>query len=101
MGLPLRSVGLWLAIGVSRFLSDSPFCLGLLGPVLGPIGHCEAVICWVRWWVEGWVERGGDVLLCFGMIELGLCCSGKIHHPVIGPLEHDTVYFYRCGGQGS
>lgn len=26
--------------------------------------------------------------------------SGKIHHTVIGPLEHDTVYFYRCGGQG-
>ncbi|PPE01226.1 hypothetical protein GOBAR_DD01720 [Gossypium barbadense] len=27
--------------------------------------------------------------------------SGKIHHTVIGPLEHDTIYFYRCGGQGS
>ncbi|XP_022716919.1 purple acid phosphatase 18-like [Durio zibethinus] len=26
--------------------------------------------------------------------------SGKIHHTVIGPLEHGTVYFYRCGGQG-
>ncbi|OMO71472.1 hypothetical protein COLO4_28226 [Corchorus olitorius] len=26
--------------------------------------------------------------------------SGKIHHTVIGPLEHNTVYFYRCGGQG-
>ncbi|ESR65537.1 hypothetical protein CICLE_v10008345mg [Citrus x clementina] len=26
--------------------------------------------------------------------------SGKIHHTVIGPLEHDTVYFYRCGRQG-
>ncbi|MBA0843851.1 hypothetical protein Goarm_001004 [Gossypium armourianum] len=26
--------------------------------------------------------------------------SGKIHHAVIGPLEHDTIYFYRCGGQG-
>lgn len=26
--------------------------------------------------------------------------SGKIHHTVIGPLEHDTVYYYRCGGQG-
>ncbi|MBA0873798.1 hypothetical protein Goshw_007213 [Gossypium schwendimanii] len=26
--------------------------------------------------------------------------SGKIHHTVIGPLEHDTIYFYRCGGQG-
>ncbi|CAK9175508.1 unnamed protein product [Ilex paraguariensis] len=26
--------------------------------------------------------------------------SGKIHHTVIGPLEHDTVYFYRCGGGG-
>ncbi|XP_022877526.1 purple acid phosphatase 18-like [Olea europaea var. sylvestris] len=26
--------------------------------------------------------------------------SGKIHHTVIGPLEDDTVYFYRCGGNG-
>ncbi|KAG2682229.1 hypothetical protein I3760_11G182600 [Carya illinoinensis] len=26
--------------------------------------------------------------------------SGKIHHTVIGPLEHNTTYFYRCGGQG-
>jgi len=26
--------------------------------------------------------------------------SGKIHHAVIGPLEHDSVYYYRCGGQG-
>ncbi|KAK6934445.1 Calcineurin-like phosphoesterase domain, ApaH type [Dillenia turbinata] len=26
--------------------------------------------------------------------------SGKIHHTVIGPLEDDTVYFYRCGGGG-
>ncbi|KAJ0966149.1 hypothetical protein J5N97_027287 [Dioscorea zingiberensis] len=26
--------------------------------------------------------------------------SGKIHHVVIGPLEPDTVYYYRCGGQG-
>ncbi|BFG29536.1 hypothetical protein CerSpe_158100 [Prunus speciosa] len=26
--------------------------------------------------------------------------SGKIHHTVIGPLEHGTVYFYQCGGQG-
>lgn len=26
--------------------------------------------------------------------------SGKIHHTVIGPLEHNTVYYYRCGGQG-
>ncbi|XP_022857759.1 purple acid phosphatase 18-like [Olea europaea var. sylvestris] len=26
--------------------------------------------------------------------------SGKIHHTVIGPLEHDTMYFYRCGGNG-
>ncbi|XP_068638806.1 purple acid phosphatase 18-like [Aristolochia californica] len=26
--------------------------------------------------------------------------SGTIHHAVIGPLEDDTVYFYRCGGQG-
>ncbi|CAH9110656.1 unnamed protein product [Cuscuta epithymum] len=24
--------------------------------------------------------------------------SGKIHHTVIGPLEDDKVYFYRCGG---
>ncbi|CAL5335721.1 unnamed protein product [Camellia sinensis] len=29
-----------------------------------------------------------------------LYSSGKIHHTVIGPLEHDTVYFYRCGKQG-
>ncbi|GMN46814.1 hypothetical protein TIFTF001_015991 [Ficus carica] len=27
--------------------------------------------------------------------------SGKIHHTVIGPLDHNTVYYYRCGGQGS
>ncbi|KAK8468465.1 hypothetical protein PHAVU_006G041100 [Phaseolus vulgaris] len=26
--------------------------------------------------------------------------SGKIHHTVIGPLEHDSVYYYRCGQQG-
>ncbi|XP_068668082.1 purple acid phosphatase 18-like [Aristolochia californica] len=26
--------------------------------------------------------------------------SGNIHHAVIGPLEDDTIYFYRCGGQG-
>ncbi|CAI0379900.1 unnamed protein product [Linum tenue] len=26
--------------------------------------------------------------------------SGKIHHTIIGPLEPNTVYFYRCGGQG-
>jgi hypothetical protein len=26
--------------------------------------------------------------------------SGKIHHTVIGPLEPNSVYFYRCGGQG-
>ncbi|XAR56681.1 Acid phosphatase [Bertholletia excelsa] len=26
--------------------------------------------------------------------------SGKIHHTVIGPLKHDTIYYYRCGGQG-
>ncbi|ONK75004.1 uncharacterized protein A4U43_C03F12310 [Asparagus officinalis] len=25
--------------------------------------------------------------------------SGTIHHVVIGPLEDDTVYYYRCGGQ--
>ncbi|KAK2387243.1 purple acid phosphatase [Trifolium repens] len=25
--------------------------------------------------------------------------SGKIHHTVIGPLEPNSVYFYRCGGQ--
>ncbi|CAL9205624.1 unnamed protein product [Musa hybrid cultivar] len=24
--------------------------------------------------------------------------SGKIHHVTIGPLEPDTVYYYRCGG---
>ncbi|KAG0478957.1 hypothetical protein HPP92_013676 [Vanilla planifolia] len=28
-----------------------------------------------------------------------LYSSGKIHHVVIGPLEDDTVYYYRCGGQ--
>lgn len=26
--------------------------------------------------------------------------SGKIHHVKIGPLEPDTVYYYRCGGIG-
>ncbi|PKA48668.1 Purple acid phosphatase 18 [Apostasia shenzhenica] len=26
--------------------------------------------------------------------------SGQIHHVVIGPLEDDSVYYYRCGGQG-
>ena len=26
--------------------------------------------------------------------------SGKIHHVVIGPLEDNTIYYYRCGGQG-
>lgn len=26
--------------------------------------------------------------------------SGKIHHTVIGPLEDNTLYFYRCGGEG-
>lgn len=26
--------------------------------------------------------------------------SGKMHHTVIGPLEDNSVYFYRCGGQG-
>ncbi|URE13557.1 RNA-binding protein C23E6.01c [Musa troglodytarum] len=29
-----------------------------------------------------------------------LYSSGKINHVVIGPLESNTVYFYRCGGQG-
>ncbi|XP_043688128.1 purple acid phosphatase 18-like [Telopea speciosissima] len=29
-----------------------------------------------------------------------LYISGQIHHTVIGPLEDDTVYFYRCGGEG-
>eukprot|EP00262_Sarcandra_glabra_P005201 TRINITY_DN16555_c0_g1_i2.p1 TRINITY_DN16555_c0_g1~~TRINITY_DN16555_c0_g1_i2.p1 ORF type:complete len:416 (-),score=55.36 TRINITY_DN16555_c0_g1_i2:201-1421(-) len=29
-----------------------------------------------------------------------LYSSGKIHHTVIGPLEDETVYYYRCGGQG-
>lgn len=24
--------------------------------------------------------------------------SGYIHHVVIGPLDHDTIYYYRCGG---
>ncbi|KAJ6293249.1 hypothetical protein OIU78_025273 [Salix suchowensis] len=26
--------------------------------------------------------------------------SGMIHHTVIGPLEDNTVYYYRCGGGG-
>nr|CAD1829357.1 unnamed protein product [Ananas comosus var. bracteatus] len=26
--------------------------------------------------------------------------SGKIHHVVIGPLESNTTYYYRCGGKG-
>lgn len=26
--------------------------------------------------------------------------SGQIHHTVIGPLEPNAVYFYRCGGEG-
>lgn len=26
--------------------------------------------------------------------------SGKIHNAVIGPLEPNTTYFYRCGGLG-
>ncbi|KAG5235690.1 purple acid phosphatase [Salix suchowensis] len=26
--------------------------------------------------------------------------SGMIHHTVIGPLEENTVYYYRCGGGG-
>ncbi|KAH6775744.1 purple acid phosphatase 18 [Perilla frutescens var. hirtella] len=29
-----------------------------------------------------------------------LYSSGKIHHTVIGPLEHNTLYYYRCGGEG-
>uniref|UniRef100_A0A804M006 Purple acid phosphatase n=1 Tax=Zea mays TaxID=4577 RepID=A0A804M006_MAIZE len=29
-----------------------------------------------------------------------LYSSGKIHHVVIGPLEDNTIYYYRCGGQG-
>ncbi|XP_017430795.2 purple acid phosphatase 18 [Vigna angularis] len=29
-----------------------------------------------------------------------LYTSGTIHHVVIGPLEDNTVYFYRCGGKG-
>lgn len=29
-----------------------------------------------------------------------LYSSGKIHHTVIGPLEDDMVYFFRCGGGG-
>ncbi|KAG5003160.1 hypothetical protein AAZX31_10G066600 [Glycine max] len=27
--------------------------------------------------------------------------SGKIHHVVIGPLQPNTIYYYRCGGSGS
>ncbi|KAH9316936.1 hypothetical protein KI387_018705, partial [Taxus chinensis] len=27
--------------------------------------------------------------------------SGKIHHTVIGPLQANTVYYYRCGGFGA
>ncbi|WOG92087.1 hypothetical protein DCAR_0311345 [Daucus carota subsp. sativus] len=26
--------------------------------------------------------------------------SGTIHHSVIGPLEPNSIYYYRCGGQG-
>lgn len=29
-----------------------------------------------------------------------LYSSGKIHHTVIGPLEDNTIYYYRCGGEG-
>lgn len=29
-----------------------------------------------------------------------LYTSGKIHHAVIGPLQHNTFYFYKCGGEG-
>lgn len=29
-----------------------------------------------------------------------LYTSGKIHNVKIGPLESDTVYYYRCGGVG-
>ncbi|KAK1280433.1 Purple acid phosphatase 18 [Acorus gramineus] len=29
-----------------------------------------------------------------------LYSSGKIHHVVIGPLDDNTVYFYRCGRSG-
>ncbi|XP_016465792.1 purple acid phosphatase 18-like [Nicotiana tabacum] len=29
-----------------------------------------------------------------------LYSSGTIHHTVIGPLQDNTVYFYRCGGEG-
>ncbi|PIM97091.1 Purple acid phosphatase [Handroanthus impetiginosus] len=29
-----------------------------------------------------------------------LYSSGIIHHTVIGPLEDNTLYFYRCGGEG-
>ncbi|MCD7449875.1 Purple acid phosphatase 18 [Datura stramonium] len=28
-----------------------------------------------------------------------LYSSGKIHHTVIGPLQENTTYFYRCGGE--
>ncbi|XP_076888073.1 purple acid phosphatase 18-like [Bidens hawaiensis] len=27
--------------------------------------------------------------------------SGTIHHTVIGPLKPNTVYYYRCGGEGA
>ncbi|KZV16493.1 purple acid phosphatase 18-like [Dorcoceras hygrometricum] len=30
-----------------------------------------------------------------------LYSSGLIHQTVIGPLEHGTLYFYRCGGKGT
>ena len=26
--------------------------------------------------------------------------SENVHHVVIGPLEVDTIYYYRCGGKG-
>lgn len=32
--------------------------------------------------------------------EYFLYKSGKIHHVKIGPLDPDTAYYYRCGGQG-
>jgi hypothetical protein len=27
--------------------------------------------------------------------------SGYVHNVVIGPLEPNTIYFYRCGGNGN
>ena len=69
VGLSLKLVGLWLPISDSLFLSDSPFCLGLLGP----IGGCEAAVYWVRWWVEGWVCCCSGFVLVFLLVWLKQC----------------------------